>query len=250
MTEMLRDPLSYIFCLGFPVIMLILFYVINRNTGGATPVFEMASLLPGILMFSFTFMMLFGSLLLSTDRQSAFLLRLYTSPMRTWEFLAGYLCPLFLLGIAQEIVCVVAGWVLTLIGGGNFLPFGKVMLLCLWMLPMLLSFLLLGLLFGTLLNEKSAPGVCSIFISAAGVLGGCWMPLDTMGGFETFCRVLPFYPAVYIGRIITGATHTVGGAYTFDTVAKLGLIPLILTLLLTATLASVAFSRMAMSDRK
>ena len=30
--EMLRDPLIYVFCLGFPVIMLILFQVINSFT--------------------------------------------------------------------------------------------------------------------------------------------------------------------------------------------------------------------------
>lgn len=35
--EIARDPLSYVFCLGFPMIMLILFQVLNQYTGGNTP---------------------------------------------------------------------------------------------------------------------------------------------------------------------------------------------------------------------
>ena len=56
--EVLRDPIIYIFCLGFPLVMLVLFQVINRYTGGSTPMFELRALLPGIIMFSYTFVML------------------------------------------------------------------------------------------------------------------------------------------------------------------------------------------------
>ena len=35
------------------------------------------------------------------------------------------------------------------------------------------------------------------------------MPLDAMGEFETFASVFPFYPSVYLGRIVTEATHTI-----------------------------------------
>ena len=56
--EILRDPIIYIFCLIFPLIMLILFQIINKYTGGNTPMFELSSLLPAIIMFSYTFVML------------------------------------------------------------------------------------------------------------------------------------------------------------------------------------------------
>ena len=44
--ELLRDPLIYVFCLGFPIVMLLLFYVINKFTKGNTPTFEIPALLP------------------------------------------------------------------------------------------------------------------------------------------------------------------------------------------------------------
>ena len=47
--EMARDPVIYVFCVAFPVAMLVLFVVINSFTNGTTPVFEFPSLLPGVI---------------------------------------------------------------------------------------------------------------------------------------------------------------------------------------------------------
>ena len=253
--EMTRDPVTYVFCLGFPVIMIILFQVINACTHGTTPVFEAPSLIPGIVMFSFTFVMLSVSLLVSKDRRSAFLVRLYASPMRTVEFLAGYALPFVAVGVLQEVVCILFGYIISLIVGGAFFTFGQAMLLMLEMLPMLFICIALGILLGSVFNDKSAPAITSALITAAGVLGGAWMPLDAMGGFETFCRCLPFYPAVYIGRIITGAAHTpVGTAppevYSFDNIAALGIIPVAVWFIAAVILAIVAFKRNMTSDKK
>ena len=252
--EMLRDPLMYIFCLGFPVVMLLLFQVINKYTGGNTPMFEATSLIPGIMMFSFTFVMLMVSLLVSKDLSSAFLVRLFTSPMRTWEYVAGYALPCLAVGVGQEIVCVFVGWIVSLVVGGGYFSFGAALLLMIEMLPMLLICIAFGVLFGGVMNDKSAPAISSVFISAAGILGGAWMPLDTMCGFETFCRFLPFYPSVYIGRIITGGTHTaIGGEsapYVFDGVAMLGFIPIVVFLAVGCVLAVFAFKRRMKSDKK
>lgn len=239
--EMLRDPLIYVFCLGFPVVMLALFQIINAFTEGNTPVFEAPALVPGIMMFSFTFVMLMESLLVSKDRTTAFIVRLYTSPMRTADFVLGYTVPCLAVGVGQEIVCLFVGWIISLIAGGAYFSFGAAMLLMLEMLPMLLFCIFTGIFFGSVLNDKAAPGISSVFISAAGVLGGCWMPLDVMGGFETFCRVLPFYPSVYVGRVITGATHSYGDVYAFDSIASLGLIPIFVFLAAGVVLALVAF---------
>lgn len=250
--EMLRDPLVYIFCLGFPVVMLALFQIINKYTAGNTPMFGAKALIPGIMMFSFTFVMLMVSLLVSKDLSTAFLTRLFTSPMKTWEYVLGYALPCLAVGVGQEIVCVFVGWIVSLIVGGGYFTFGAAILLMLEMLPMLLICIAFGVLFGSVLNDKSAPAISSVFISAAGILGGAWMPLDIMGGFETFCRFLPFYPSVYIGRVITGGVHTVpdpvtGQAvtYAFDSVAKLGVIPIAVFLVAGCVFAVLAFkSRM------
>ena len=254
--EMLRDPLIYVFCLGFPVIMLLLFQVIIAFTAENLPVFEAKSLVPGLILFSFTFVMLMESILVSKDRSSAFLIRLYSSPMKTQDYVIGYALPCFAVGIVQEIVCILFGWVLSLIFGGTYLSFGSAVLLSLAMLPMLITFIFLGILFGSILNDKSAPGICSALICAAGILGGCWMPVDSMGGFETFCRVLPFYPSVYIGRVITGATHTLPDElgqpvlYSFDSVASLGIIPIAVILALSVVLALIAFRKNMTADKR
>lgn len=254
--EMLRDPLIYIFCLGFPVIMLLLFHVINACTPENLAVFEAKSLVPGIMLFSFTFVMLMESILVSKDRSSAFLIRLYSSPMKTCDFVIGYALPCLCIGVVQELVCILFGWLFTLIFGGAYFAFGSAMLLVVAMLPMLITFIFLGILFGSILNDKSAPGICSALICGAGILGGCWMPLDSMGGFEIVCRFLPFYPSVYIGRVITGAVHTMPNelgqavTYSFDAVAYLGIIPIAVVLVLSVVLSLLAFKRNMTSDKR
>lgn len=254
--EMLRDPLIYVFCLGFPVVMLLLFQVINYFIPENMAIFEAKSLVPGIMLFSFTFVMLMESILVSKDRSSAFLVRLYSSPMKTCDFVLGYALPCLAVGVVQEIVCIFFGWLMAVIFGGAYFSFGAAMLLSIAMLPTLITFIFVGILFGSVLSDKSAPGLCSALICGAGILGGCWMPLDTMGGFETFCRCLPFYPAVYIGRVITGANHTMPDAqgnivaYSFDSVAALGVIPVAVVLVAAIVLSLLAFRRNMTSDKR
>ena len=242
-TEMLRDPVMYIFCIGFPVVLIVLFSVINCFTQGNTPVFEPLSLIPGIIIFSYTFVMLTGALLVSKDRTSAFLIRLYTSPMNTFGFVIGYILPLLTVGVAQFALCTIAGGIAALASGAAYFGFVQAILILLSSLPALLMCICLGIIFGCLFNDKAAPGLCSVIISIAGVLGGAWMPIDTMGGFETFCRVLPFYPSVYIGRIIAGAEHMTGVAYTFDGVAGIGLITVFVWLAVSAVAALLSFRK-------
>ena len=220
--EILRDPIIYIFCLGFPIVMFMLFYIINKFSNGHTPTFEIHSLLPGIIVFSYSFVMLTLALIVSKDKQTFFLKRLYSSPMKSYHFILGYFLVGLIIGLLQTIVCVIAGFIISLISNVGFISIGNILLLIVSQLPMLITNIFLGILFGTIFNDKTAPGICSVFISLAGILGGCWMPVETMGGFETFCRCLPFYPSVCIGRIITNATNALGTIYSFNKIAWLG----------------------------
>ena len=186
----------------------------------------------------------------SKDRSSAFLVRLYASPMCAGDFILGYTVPCLALGVVQEFICIFFGWIISLAVGAEYFTFGACMLLFVAELPMLLVSIFIGIFFGSVLGEKSAPGICSVFISASGILGGAWMPLDSMGGFESFCRFLPFYPSTYIGRVITGAVHTLPDLttgesvlYAFDGVARLALVAVAVYLVLCASLALIFFSR-------
>jgi ABC-2 type transport system permease protein len=246
--EMVRDPLIYLFCLAFPLVMLVLFSVIGKFAGDTLNMFTAATLLPGIMMFSATFIMLAAALLVSKDRSTAFLIRLFTSPLKTTHFVFGYFVPFFLAGIAQAIICLAAGAVIYAIAGEPYFSFGAAVLLMLEQMPFLLFCIFIGIAFGSLLSDKSAPAVTSVFISASGILGGAWLPLDTMGGFESFCRFLPFYPSVLLGRIVTGASHTPVNelppeSYTFDNLAICAIVCLLLYLAASVILAVWAFRR-------
>ncbi|MBQ4586267.1 MAG: ABC transporter permease, partial [Clostridia bacterium] len=138
--ELLRDPLLYVFCLGFPIVMLALFQIINNYTNGSTPVFELNSLLPGIIMFSYTFAMLLMALIVSKDRQTFFLKRLYSSPMRAKDFVLGYAIVGLIIGVCQSIVCILAGGVVALITKQVFVGFGRVLLLFVSQMPILVFF--------------------------------------------------------------------------------------------------------------
>lgn len=247
--EVLRDPIIYIFCLGFPVAMFLLFYIINKYSNGNTPMFEVNSLLPGIIVFSYSFVMLTLSLSVSKDKETFFLKRLFSSPMKPYHFILGYFLVGLFIGLLQTIVCIITGFVISLISNVGFVSVGKILLLTISQLPILVTNIFLGILFGTIFNDKSAPGICSVFISLAGILGGCWMPIETMGGFETFCRFLPFYPSVYIGRIITNATNALGTQYIFNSVASLGFIPIFVFMIVGIMLTIFAFKNNMVSDK-
>lgn len=246
--EVLRDPIIYIFCLGFPVVMFALFFIINKFSNGQTPTFEIPSLLPGIMVFSYSFIMLTLGLIVSKDKQTFFLKRLYSSPMKSYDFILGYFFVGFIIGIVQTIICILTALIISFISKSGFMPFLNVLLLIVSQLPLLIINVCIGILLGTIFNDKSAPGFCSVFISLSGILGGCWMPLETMGGFETFCRFLPFYPSVYIGRIITNATSAVGLEYTFNSIARLGLISISAYMIASIVLAVFAFKKNMVSD--
>ena len=69
--ELIREPLSWVFCMGFPIVMLVLMTVINESIppqAGMT-LFQLQNLAPGIGIFGLTFIMLFASLLVSGDRK-------------------------------------------------------------------------------------------------------------------------------------------------------------------------------------
>ena len=83
--EILRDPVNLGFGLGFPVILLLLLTAIQANI--PVSLFEIDTLTPGISVFGLSFMALFSATLVAKDRESAFLQRLYTTPLTGFGYL-------------------------------------------------------------------------------------------------------------------------------------------------------------------
>ena len=192
--EILRDPLSLGFGLGFPMILLALMTLIQRNV--PVEIFEMESLLPGICAFGESFFALFSAQLISKDRSSALMMRLKNSPLRARDFILGYALPLLPMALLQGALCVIFALLLGLEPGWGILS----MLVSL--LPGALVFIALGLICGSLLTERQVGGVCgALLTNLSAWLSGAWFDLKLIGGgFEAFAYALPFANAVDAAR--------------------------------------------------
>ena len=101
--EILRDPLTLVFGLGFPLVLLFLLSAIQANIPVA--LFEIQHLTPGITVFGLAFMTLFSATIIAKDRGSSFLQRLYTTPLTPLDFILGYTLPIIPFAVAQSIIC-------------------------------------------------------------------------------------------------------------------------------------------------
>lgn len=193
--ELSRDPLSYIFCLGFPVVMLIVMTLVNESIPPEAnmTIFRIDNLAGGIAVFGQTFIMLFTAMTVTKDRSGAFLVRMYASPMKSSDFTIGYILPMTATAVIQSMVAFIISFIISLINNVEVNICGLIFAIV-TLIPSALMFTGLGLIFGTLFNEKSAPGLCSIIISLGSFLGGIWFDAEATGGVMLkICKALPFY---------------------------------------------------------
>lgn len=153
--EILREPLSYIFCIGFPIVMLVIMTIVNESIPkevGVT-IFRIDNLTPGIAFFGLTFVMLFTALQVSKDRTTAFMTRLYATPMTSFDFIAGYTFSVFIIAVIQMIITFLTSGIVAVVNGAE-MNIVNVCLCVVILLPTAVLFIAFGILFGTLLNDK------------------------------------------------------------------------------------------------
>lgn len=199
--EILRDPLSLGFGLGFPLVLIFLLSAIQANI--PVSLFEIQSLTPGITVFGLSFMTLFSATLVAKDRESALLQRLYTTPLTARDFIFGYTLPILPIAAAQSVVCYIAGIVLGL-------PVTvTIVYAVLFIIPVSLFFIALGLLCGSLLGVKQVGGICgALLTNLTAWLSGVWFDLDLVGGiFKKIANTLPFVHAVELERAVLGGNY-------------------------------------------
>lgn len=196
MKEIVRDPLTVGFGLGFPLVLILLLSAIQANI--PVSLFEIAHLTPGIAVFGLSFMTLFSATLISRDRGSSLLQRLYTTPLSPLDFILGYTLPIIPVSVAQGIVCYIVAIVLGLDVTVNIL------LAILFIIPISLLFISLGLLFGSILNDKQVGGICgALLTNLSAWLSGTWFDLELVGGaFRNIAYALPFVHAVELERAV------------------------------------------------
>lgn len=192
--EIIRDPLSLFFGIVFPVILLLLLSAINSSI--PVDLFNLTSLAPGIAVFGLSFMALFAAQIVSKDRESSFLSRLFTTPMTAQNFILGYILPLIAMAIVQTIICMLVAMLLGL--SFTFNIFSLIIIL----VPVSLLYISLGLISGTLFSEKAAVGICgALLTNLSAWLSGIWFDLDLVGGmFKEIAHALPFFHAVEMSK--------------------------------------------------
>ena len=194
--EILRDPLTLFFGLGFPLVLLVLMSVIQANI--PVSLFELPHLTPGVTVFGLSFMTLFSATVIAKDRGSAFLSRLYTTPLTPTDYLLGYTLPMLPIAAAQCAVCYLGAILLGLDVTVHLLS------AILMIVPVSLLYLALGLLCGSILNEKQVGGICgALLTNLSAWLSGVWFDLSLVGGtFRKIADALPFVHAVELERAV------------------------------------------------
>ncbi len=192
--EILRDPLTLCFGLGFPLVLLFLLSAIQANI--PVEMFEINHLTPGITVFGLSFLSLFSASMIARDRSSSFLRRLYTTPMTPMDFILAYTIPLIPMAVVQSGICYIAAMILGLE------PTVSIVYALLLMVPVSLLYIALGLLCGSVLNDKQVGGICgALLTNLSAWLSGIWFDLELIGGtFEKIAYALPFVHAVELER--------------------------------------------------
>ena len=205
--EILRDPINLGFGLGFPLILLVLLSAMQKNI--PVSLFEIDTLAPGITVFGLSFITLFSATLIARDRESAFLQRLYTTPLTGTDFILGYMLPLLPIALGQTTLCYLFAIPLGLTVSIN------IVYAVVGIIPMAIFNIALGLLCGSILGVKQVGGICgALLTNLSAWLSGVWFDLKLVGGFfEKAAKTLPFMhgaeleKALFAGHFEAAADH-------------------------------------------
>ena len=194
--EILRDPINLAFGLGFPLVLLLLLSSLQKNI--PVELFDIDTLTPGITVFGLSFMTLFSATLIAKDRESAFLQRLYATPLTGFDFILGYMLPLLPLAVSQTIICYLFAIPLGLTVSIN------IFYAIIGIIPMAVLNIALGLLCGSILGVKQVGGICgALLTNLSAWLSGVWFDLKLVGGFfEKIANVLPFVHAAEMEKAL------------------------------------------------
>lgn len=226
--EILRDPVNLGFGLGFPLVLLMLLSAIQANI--PVSLFEIDALTPGITVFGLSFMTLFSATLVAKDRESAFLQRLYTTPLGGVNFILGYMLPLLPIALGQTLICYACAIPLGLTVSVN------VVYAIVGMIPIAIFNISLGILCGSILGVKQVGGICgALLTNVSAYLSGVWFDLKLVGGFfEKIANALPFLHAAEMEKALF--------AGDFEVVAT-HVLPILLYSIVTTVVAVLCFLR-------
>lgn len=187
--ELIRDPLSLIFAIILPLFLLFIFQQFNIPNDS----YKLENFTPGIIVFGFSFITLFTAMLISKDRTTSLLIRLCTSPMKSYEYILGYMLSIIPIIIIQNILFYILAIIMGLSFSINIIWSAFVSIL------IAILFITIGIIIGSVLTEKASSGVSSIIVQLVCFTSGMYFPKELLGdGFSKVCEYLPFESAVTI----------------------------------------------------
>ncbi len=187
--ELIRDPLSLVFEIVLPLFLLFIFQQFDIPAEN----YKLENFTPSIILFGFSFITLFSATLIAKDRTSSLLIRLGTSPMKSSDYILGYILSLLPIVFIQ----IVLFFILAIILGLKF----SISIFPTILVSMIISifFIAMGILIGSLGSEKGTGGLGSIIVQLVCFTSGMYFPRELLGDvFSKICEFLPFESCVTI----------------------------------------------------
>jgi ABC-2 type transport system permease protein len=158
---------------------------------------------PGIIIFGLLIMIPTSARMMLHDKESRFLSRLLTSPIRPMEFISSYSLSLALIAIAQIIIFLVVAWLMGLDIVGNV---GLAFLI--FLLTGLCS-IGIGMVVASITkSENQGEPLCWLIAMPLAMLSGCWFTIELMPSWlQDVAYAFPFAHAIEASRgiLIRGA---------------------------------------------
>ena len=200
--EILRDPVSLIFGMAFPLVLMVILQMICKSlSNSGTDIlecYEIDKLMIGISVYCFSFTSFYAGIRVSKDKNEGYIQRFYSSRLDLEDFILGYIAPLLLITFLQSVMCMTTAFILDAILNLDKLHFGiNYLILLVMMLPCELIFIFIGLMLGCSFKEKESFAIFIGIIIITIMTGNIFFPASSFGdGYVLFCKILPFYPTV------------------------------------------------------
>ena len=231
--ELVRDPISLIFEIALPLFLLFIFQQFNLPEN----IYKIENFTPGIILFGLAFITLFSATLISKDRTSSLLIRLGTSPMKSSDYILGYILSIIPIILIQEVLF----FTLAIILGLSFSI--NVIFTILISLLVSIFFISLGILIGSVTSEKGTGGVGSVVVQLVCFTSGMYFPKEMVGSFfGIICQILPFESCL---NIIRGILNN-----NLESITILNIITFLVYTVITLVLSIIIFKKKMVSDNK
>lgn len=231
--ELIRDPFSLIFEIVLPLFLLFIFQQFNIPAEN----YRLENFTPSIILFGFSFITLFSATLIAKDRTSSLLIRLGTSPMKSSDYILGYILSLLPIVLIQNVLFFIAAIAMGLEFTISIIPTVLVSMI------ISIFFISLGILIGSLVNEKGTGGLGSIVVQLVCFTSGMYFPVEAIGGvFEIICKSLPFEACL---TIIQGTLHN-----DFNNLTLIHTIVFLIYFIAVILLSIIVFKKRMISDNK